>query len=134
MRMAVHVVRGDEQAEPNHISTLMTAWKLLPRDAGDLMIVMMAAMTDFVDSRLRNLFAWTMNLNRVVGAHTIVPFDTSSKIGVGLRGGRTTQQLWAALNDTRRRGMQLRRHVILANRTMKPARCGHLCPPALIHF
>ena len=49
MAMPMPVVRRYEKAEPNHLSALVTLWKLLSRKAGHLVIVMMAAMTHFVN-------------------------------------------------------------------------------------
>jgi hypothetical protein len=76
-------MRRDKQAESNLLSALMTAREFLSRDTSYFVIVVMAAVTDLVDSRSRDLFPRTIHLDGCTGAHRITRLDTSSNVGVG---------------------------------------------------
>ena len=63
MRVALDGMRRDQQAESNLLSALMTSREILSRDAGHFVIMVMAAMADLINSRLRHLFPGTVHLD-----------------------------------------------------------------------
>ena len=72
MYVAPNGTRCNHKAEPHHVSALMAGRKAFAGDAGHFVIVVMATMTNLVNPGLRNLFAWAMNFDGVVGAHKLL--------------------------------------------------------------
>ena len=101
-REEVHVapdgMGGNQQAESHLITALMATWKLLSRDASHFMIMMMPAMADPIDSRLRNFLPWTIHLDGEIRAHMISRLDTSSDRRVGFTQGKAKRHTSAACN------------------------------------
>ena len=60
MHMATNVMRSNQQGESNLVPAFMTPWELLSRDARDFVIMVMAAVADLINPRLRDLLSGTV--------------------------------------------------------------------------